>query len=134
MDMPIHSVIAAGRVEGTDVYNPDGQKLGTIDDLMIDRVSGQVQYAVMEFGGFLGIGTDRYPIPWRLLTYDTGLEGYVVPLSTPQLEALRPGPVTPVAGLFLAGDWTNTGLPATIEGAVRSGNAAAAVIHASSQP
>ena len=86
MDMPIHSVIASGRVEGTAVYNPDGQKLGTIDDLMIDRVSGQVKYAVMEFGGFLGIGTDRYPIPWRLLTYDTGLEGYVVPLSTPQLE------------------------------------------------
>jgi squalene-associated FAD-dependent desaturase len=53
--------------------------------------------------------------------------------STPQLEALRPGPVTPVAGLFLAGDWTKTGLPATIEGAVRSGNAAAAVILASSR-
>jgi hydroxysqualene dehydroxylase len=51
--------------------------------------------------------------------------------STPELEALRPGPVTPVAGLFLAGDWTNTGLPATIEGAVRSGNTAAAVVASS---
>ena len=51
--------------------------------------------------------------------------------STPELEALRPGPVTPVAGLFLAGDWTNTGLPATIEGAVRSGNAAAAEVASS---
>jgi uncharacterized protein with NAD-binding domain and iron-sulfur cluster len=45
--------------------------------------------------------------------------------STPELEALRPGPVTPIAGLFLAGDWTDTGLPATIEGAVRSGVRAA---------
>ncbi len=50
--------------------------------------------------------------------------------STPELEALRPGPVTAVAGLFLAGDWTDTGLPATIEGAVRSGNAAAAAVAA----
>ncbi|SFM58175.1 PRC-barrel domain-containing protein [Variovorax sp. OV329] len=86
MDMPLNSVISSERVEGTSVYNRDGDKLGTIDDLMIDKISGQVRYAVMEFGGFLGIGTDRYPIPWRLLTYDTGLEGYVVPLSTPQLE------------------------------------------------
>jgi hypothetical protein len=45
--------------------------------------------------------------------------------STPELEALRPGPVTPLAGLYLAGDWTDTGLPATIEGAVRSGLRAA---------
>jgi sporulation protein YlmC with PRC-barrel domain len=75
MDMPINSVISSERVEGTNVYNPDGKKLGTIDDLMIDKISGQVRYAVMEFGGFMGIGT-----------YDTGLEGYVVPLSTPQLE------------------------------------------------
>jgi len=45
--------------------------------------------------------------------------------STPALEALRPGPRTPIAGLFLAGDWTDTGLPATIEGAVRSGERAA---------
>jgi uncharacterized protein with NAD-binding domain and iron-sulfur cluster len=45
--------------------------------------------------------------------------------SSPELEALRPGPDTPIAGLFLAGDWTDTGLPATIEGAVRSGQSAA---------
>ncbi len=45
--------------------------------------------------------------------------------STPELEALRPGPVSEVPGLYLAGDWTDTGLPATIEGAVRSGVRAA---------
>jgi sporulation protein YlmC with PRC-barrel domain len=86
MNMPINSVISSGRVHGTNVYNPDGDKLGTIDDLMINKYTGQVRYAVMEFGGFLGIGSDRYPIPWRLLTYDKGLGGYVVPLSTPKLE------------------------------------------------
>ncbi|WP_446623376.1 PRC-barrel domain-containing protein [Variovorax sp. LARHSF232] len=84
--MPINSMISSGRVQGTNVYNPDGDKLGTIDHLIINKFSGQVRYAVMEFGGFLGIGSDRYPIPWRLLTYDKGLGGYVVPLSTPKLE------------------------------------------------
>ena len=79
-------VISSERVEGTAVYNAAGDKLGTIDDLMIDKVSGQVRYAVMEFGGFLGMGTDRYPIPWPMLKYDTAQEGYVVPLDKAQLE------------------------------------------------
>lgn len=79
-------VISSERVEGTAVYNAAGDKLGTIDDLMIDKVSGQVRYAVMEFGGFLGMGTDRYPIPWNMLEYDTSQEGYVVPLDKAKLE------------------------------------------------
>ena len=79
-------VISSDRVEGTHVYNTSGDKLGTIDDLMIDKVSGQVRYAVMEFGGFLGIGTDRYPVPWSMLKYDTALDGYVVPLDKATLE------------------------------------------------
>ncbi len=80
------AVISSDRVEGTDVYNPAGDKLGSIDDLMIDKVSGHVRYAVMEFGGFLGMGTDRYPIPWGLLKYDTTKDGYVVPLDKDRLS------------------------------------------------
>ena len=80
------SVISSDKVNGTAVYNPNGEKLGSIDHLMIDKLSGQVRYAVMEFGGFLGIGTDRYPLPWNSMKYDTGLEGYVVSLSKEQLE------------------------------------------------
>jgi len=80
------NVISSDRVEGTSVYNSAGDKLGTIDDLMIDKLSGQVRYAVMEFGGFLGMGKDRYPIPWSMLKYDTTQEGYVVPLEKAQLE------------------------------------------------
>ena len=79
-------VISSDRVEGTTVYNAAGDKLGTIDDLMIDKVSGQVRYAVVEFGGFLGMGTDRYPVPWGMLKYDTSQDGYVVPLDKAQLE------------------------------------------------
>jgi sporulation protein YlmC with PRC-barrel domain len=81
-----HTVISSERVEGTSVYNADGEKLGSIDDLMIDKRSGQVRYAVLEFGGFLGMGTDRYPLPWEILKYDTGKDGYVVNLDKSQLE------------------------------------------------
>lgn len=79
-------VISSEQVEGTKVYNAAGDKLGSIDDLMIDKISGQVRYAVMEFGGFLGIGTDRYPLPWNMLKYDTSKEGYVVPLDKDRLD------------------------------------------------
>ena len=81
-----HNVISSDKVEGTSVYNEAGDKLGSIDELMIDKVSGKVQYAVLEFGGFLGMNTDRYPIPWGMLKYDTSKEGYVVPLDKAKLE------------------------------------------------
>ena len=79
-------VISSERVEGTKVFNTAGDKLGSIDDLMIDKHSGQVRYAVLEFGGFLGMGTERYPLPWNVLKYDTTLDGYVVPLDKAKLE------------------------------------------------
>jgi sporulation protein YlmC with PRC-barrel domain len=79
-------VISSDKVEGTSVYNAAGDKLGSIDDLMIDKRSGQVRYAVLEFGGFLGMGTDRYPLPWNMLKYDTTKEGYVVPLDKDKLD------------------------------------------------
>src|SRR5580765_2957200 len=78
--------ISSTKVSGTAVYNANGDKLGSIDDLIIDKVSGQVRYAALEFGGFLGLGTDRYPLPWSMLKYDTGFDGYVVPLHKEQLE------------------------------------------------
>jgi sporulation protein YlmC with PRC-barrel domain len=79
-------VISSERVEGTTVYSEAGDKLGSVDDLMIDKRSGQVRYAVLEFGGFLGMGTDRYPLPWDALTYDTDKGGYVVPLDKARLK------------------------------------------------
>lgn len=85
-DITTGNVISSDKVEGTAVYNAGGDKLGSIDDLMIDKTGGQVRYAVMEFGGFLGMGTDRYPIPWKMLKYDTNLDGYVVPLDKNKLE------------------------------------------------
>jgi hypothetical protein len=81
-----HSLIAGSRVAGTPVFNTAGERLGAIDDVMIDKTSGHVAYAVLSFGGFLGIGDRHHPLPWAALTYDTALEGYVVRLDRAQIE------------------------------------------------
>jgi sporulation protein YlmC with PRC-barrel domain len=82
----VHRLIASDRVEGTRVYNLAGDKLGSIKNFMVDKVSGQAEYAVIEFGGILGLGSDYYPVPWHMLTYDTDKGGYVVDLSKEQLD------------------------------------------------
>jgi sporulation protein YlmC with PRC-barrel domain len=79
-------VIPAKRVNGTDVYSQRGEHLGEIDDVMIDKRSGEVVYAIMSFGGFLGIGEKYHPLPWQVLTYDTDLSGYVVNVNEAELK------------------------------------------------
>jgi hypothetical protein len=81
-----HSLIGSDKVEGTAVYRSNGDKVGSIERVMIDKRSGKVDYAVMSFGGFLGIGQDYYPLPWKLLTYNPRLEGYEVNVSEQQLK------------------------------------------------
>lgn len=80
------TLIASNKVEGTAVYNRQGEKLGTVTNFMVDKASGTVQYAVLSFGGFMGVGTDYYPLPWNMLTYDTSKGGYVVDLDKSLLE------------------------------------------------
>ena len=80
------SLIAAGQVQGTNVYNPDGEALGTVADIMIDKVSGTAIYALMSFGGFLGIGEKYHPLPWSTLKYDESKGGYIVNLDKRMLE------------------------------------------------
>ena len=79
-------LIASDKVEGTSVYNRQDESLGSIYTVMIDKFTGQVAYAVMSFGGFLGVGERHHPLPWKALTYDTRLGGYVVDVSREQLE------------------------------------------------
>ena len=81
-----HDLIASDKVEGTAVYRPDGTRIGTIDRVMIDKIGGNVAYAVMSFGGFLGMGKDHYPLPWSMLTYNTALGGYECNVSEQQLK------------------------------------------------
>ena len=70
------SLIGSDKVEGTAVYGANDTKIGSIERVMIDKMSGKVSYAVLSFGGFLGIGDDHYPLPWQSLKYDTHLGGY----------------------------------------------------------
>ena len=79
-------LISSDKTVGTAVYNRHGEHLGSVYNLMIDKYSGQVAYAVMSFGGFLGIGESYHPLPWRTLTYDTRKGGYVVDIDRTRLE------------------------------------------------
>ncbi len=80
------SLISSDKVKGTSVYNSAGDNLGSIHDLMIDKRGGRVAYAVMSFGGFLGIGEKYHPLPWHVLTYDEDKGGYNIDLTSDQLR------------------------------------------------
>ena len=80
------SLIGSDKVEGTAVYGADKRKIGTVQRVMIDKISGKIAYAVVSFGGFLGMGEDHYPMPWSKLHYDTQLGGYLVDITEDQLR------------------------------------------------
>lgn len=95
-------LIAADKVQGTTVYNTRGEKLGAVERLMIDKTSGRVAYAVISFGGFLGIGDRHHPLPWAVLRYDPERAGYVVDLDK---KALEGAPTIAVADEYF--DWND---------------------------
>ena len=96
-----HSLIASDRVEGTPVRRADGERIGTIERLMIDKLSGNVAYAVLSFGGFLGMGHKHAPIPWARLTFDRTLGAYRLDLTD---EELRHAPSVAAGEEFDWGD------------------------------
>jgi len=81
------SLIGSDRVEGTSVFTANGEKMGTIERVMLGKVSGKVAYAVLGFGGFLGFGNEHYPLPWSSLTYDESIGGYRTSVTQSQLQA-----------------------------------------------
>ena len=81
-----HELIGSDRVEGTRVFRPNGQHIGHIERIMLDKRSGQAAYAVMSFGGFLGVGQESYPLPWSLLKFNAKLGGYEVNVTDEQLK------------------------------------------------
>ena len=83
-----HSLVPSDRVEGTPVHGRNGEKLGTIERLMLDKVTGMVAYAVIKTGGLLGIH-HHYPIRWNALRFDPARQAYLVDVT---LEDLRTGP------------------------------------------
>ena len=80
-------LIGSDKVEGTAVYDANGERMGSIERVMLEKRSGHVAYAVISFGGFLGIGSDYYPIPWDALKYDTSLGGYHTNITEQQLKS-----------------------------------------------
>lgn len=81
-----HELISSRRVEGTPVFNRSEQRLGSVHSVMIDKREGKVAYAVLSFGGFLGLGEHVHPVPWEMLTYDVDLDAYVIDITREQLE------------------------------------------------
>ncbi len=81
------AAIPASKVIGTSVYNGAGESIGTIEDVMLDKSSNGIMFAVIGFGGFLGIGEKYHAVPWSALDYSVERGGYVVPFSKDQLEA-----------------------------------------------
>ncbi len=80
------SLIGSDKVQGTAVYGPDRQKIGSIERVMIEKVGGRVSYAVLSFGGLFGIGDDYYPLPWPSLKYNVDLGGYQTMVTRDQLR------------------------------------------------
>ena len=83
---PDRRLISSEDVQGTDVYGIGDEAIGQIDHLLIEKISGRVAYAVMSFGGFLGLAHSHYPIPWSALKYDTALQGYRTGITESQLK------------------------------------------------
>jgi hypothetical protein len=83
----VSDLIFSSKVRHTPVLSPAGERIGHVEDLAIEKVGGKVAYAILSFGGFLGIGEKFHPVPWSILTYDTVRGGYSTPLDRAQLEA-----------------------------------------------
>ena len=81
------TLISADKVIGTAVYDGAGERLGTIHGLMLNKRAGKVAFAVMSFGGVLGIGERYHPVPWDVLTYDTAKGGYNIDKTGSDLSA-----------------------------------------------
>lgn len=96
------NLISSDKVEGTTVYDPQGNTLGSIDSLMIEKRSGHVSYAVLSFGGFLGMGKSHFPLPWSQLRFDQNQNGYVVSLTETQIKG------APHYATDDSIDWTDT--------------------------
>jgi sporulation protein YlmC with PRC-barrel domain len=80
------SLITSDRVEGMQVYDARGKRIGKVERLMIDKLTGRIAYAILSFGGFLGIGEDHYPIPWSVLTYNEKPDGFQLDIIEEQLK------------------------------------------------
>ena len=87
------TAIRATKVLGTNVKNTNGEKIGEVKDVILDKQSNRIMFAVLSFGGFLGAGEKYHPLPWSSLDYDEDADAYVVPYTQEQLKAAPAGSV-----------------------------------------
>jgi sporulation protein YlmC with PRC-barrel domain len=80
------TAIRSKKVLGTTVKDPDGNTIGTVEDVVLDKQSNNIMFVVISFGGFLGIGEKYHPIPWSALEYDEEEDAYLVGYTRDQLE------------------------------------------------
>ena len=87
------TAILASRVKGTSVYNGEGDRIGTVEDIVLDKQSNNILFAVVGFGGFLGMAEKYHPIPWSTLDYDEAQGAYTVNFTKEQLQAAPAGSI-----------------------------------------
>lgn len=80
------TAIRAGKAIGTNVYDQSGKKIGEVKDIVLDKTSNSILFAVVSFGGMLGIGEKYHPVPWAALDYEPNQGGYVVSFTAEQLK------------------------------------------------
>ncbi|TGC08526.1 PRC-barrel domain-containing protein [Methanolobus halotolerans] len=101
--MAVPQVLSTSSVEGDSVINPQGEDLGKIEDIMLDLDEGMIAYAVLSFGGFLGIGDKLFAVPWKALSKKPDAHSFILNVDKDTLEN-APG--------FDKANWPGTGTEA----------------------
>ena len=81
------TAIRAERVIGTEVKDSSGKTIGKIEDIVLEKTDNKIMFAVVGFGGVLGMGEKFHPLPWSVLDYDPGQNAFIVPYTKEELEA-----------------------------------------------
>lgn len=86
VDVPCTTILGSSKLNGDDVYNPKGEKLGSIKEIMLDIQNGKVAYAVLSFGGFLSMGEKLFAVPWGALKVDLKNKRFIFDIDEDRLK------------------------------------------------
>lgn len=86
MNMACTTILGSGQIKGDDVYNLKGEKLGSIKEIMLDIQNGKISYAVLSFGGFLGMGEKLFAVPWNALKLDLKNKSFIFDIDEERLK------------------------------------------------
>ncbi len=86
MEVNTNQVVKASDVVGVDVMNKEGEDLGEIKEIILDKISGEVRYVVLSFGGFLGLGDKLFALPWKAISYDQEEDAFILNVDKERLK------------------------------------------------